>query len=472
MIDIKEHGGLFGGTLNKNKILKTTISLTQPTNPVVNEIWLKTDTVNNVVFYNTLPTNINENDIMIPKSSAELVKKKDIRMGSIQLILDEFNKTIPTDKIMAFDSTYYSIYLRVGQVLKKVGNQFNVIEAYWYNGTDWIRFSVDFQYILAQRVSSNTYYLLDWINGTMHKTETITGATSNMFQKIDYDLRKIMFADITNKKFYIYDYEMNLIETLSFTSLSGAFLLAFDYEKRLLWTGAGTYVYLYDFNGNLLASNSTLGYFSLTSLLYDKETNTIFVSGNGNGSAGQTQALNASTLVLKAILAGSGGYNMNIGYCNNKKSIFITVWSSSSSTATVRIYNKTTYEQEQSFSIICNGSYNPWGAYIDDLTNTLVYSSGSNGVITYKYDILTATLLWKSSGFGNSTFTAERNGDLAGKHTVLDPNGNYYVFTSDTTNYLNLVNVVDKNGVLTGTTVESLFGVPGYSLTNTNLLSY
>lgn len=174
MIDIREHGGIYGGSmdLKGKQAIKVFTQMEEPVPLNVGDIWIQTNKdVDNVIFRDIDPMNSSEGDAVVkignkPKIQVNARDGLDyIGIESDIIIIDYFDlKPIQThspDYIKLWESKFMSIWTTVGAV--KIwdynGNKWEYLQAYYWNGTEW--FSISFNDYLIGIAHANGIKVVD-----------------------------------------------------------------------------------------------------------------------------------------------------------------------------------------------------------------------------------------------------------------------------------------------------------------------
>lgn len=146
--------GLGGGKGAYVEFVKITYSLTEPTNPSLNEIWIKHEgNVNNLYFDDTEPL-VTDNDIFAKVIHREqIAKATEIKKGNTTL--NVVAETLP-DKNLIAKTDYFDVYGNLGLMRVYSNGEGTILNAYQWNGTSWGQFSTDTSEIMVWK-SSNPY---------------------------------------------------------------------------------------------------------------------------------------------------------------------------------------------------------------------------------------------------------------------------------------------------------------------------
>lgn len=175
MIDIREHGGIFGGgvSLKGKKLINFYIQETEPTPKSIGDVWVKTSKILDDVFVNDLPP-INPLNGQVWQSIDRLdyaFKMEEVESfigdGKSEIYLalhtGEFLENIPTDKRLLWENKFLKLYGNLVSI-----SQYNATMSFWqsldgyvYDGSNWNQYSVRLPKIFEDGVEYTPFILLD-----------------------------------------------------------------------------------------------------------------------------------------------------------------------------------------------------------------------------------------------------------------------------------------------------------------------
>lgn len=140
MIDIREHGGMYGGgSGGKIEFPKVTWSLTEPASPKTNDLWIKKDISPGSVLFDDVKPALNAGQAFFRVVDKEQVPKASkIKKGPFTANVTPQTPTAVTpSKIPYVKTDYMDIHGRLGQVYYSDNEE--KLDAFLWDGAKWIR---------------------------------------------------------------------------------------------------------------------------------------------------------------------------------------------------------------------------------------------------------------------------------------------------------------------------------------------
>jgi hypothetical protein len=215
LIDIREHGGVFGGGGGGvERFVNVTASLTPPANPNLYDIWIKTNEQINDIYFEEIQPALSSGQAFIMLGGKKTVRK----VGNYQ----KANKhiTIPTDSVpqsqnLIFESKFLDLYATLMLAKFHNGNDVVLLEAYYWDGTSWKMFSnADaLLFFMLTKASNMSVASLNVINNQMI-AKTADKNLINALFALDKRQRMIYTQQpyVDGKQgFAKYDYQLNFL---------------------------------------------------------------------------------------------------------------------------------------------------------------------------------------------------------------------------------------------------------------------
>lgn len=244
MIDIRDHGGSFGGGGAAAKFVKITSGLIAPTPTEVHEIWIKTDVkLKKLAVVKAVPSLTVNGDTCFKAIASEIVANGPANKGLLSIELD--TPAVPSDKIKVLETTYFDYYSRMEVVYVNVGGTIKTASAYYWNGAEWVQFSfADSSIILTTYNNSANFNGESVIVNptTLEITKRVTGKINHIDNPLlSYNKRGVFYTThIDNKKVRKYDFGLNLVEEYIMPLGSGSPIVsAVDIDNNWFFVGMG-----------------------------------------------------------------------------------------------------------------------------------------------------------------------------------------------------------------------------------------
>lgn len=279
LIDIREHGGVFGGRSATVKFVKVTYSLTEPANPEENEIWIKHEgNVNKLYFQETQPSLVDDDLFIKVIAKEQIAKATQIKQGNKILPVTPETPSINANKIAETD--YFDVYGYLGLVRYYKNGNIDILDAFQrINGT-WKAISAKNSFII-QTLTNDGIKKLTLDGEILVQSNAVNNAS--IYVSANPILNELAVIDPPNK-IKILDLDtLELKRTISF----GASLYCLDYTPDGYFVvadmpGSSNRIYFLDPNGNTVAytnfSNGTVSYWNA---VYDKYgSGLIFIGSN------------------------------------------------------------------------------------------------------------------------------------------------------------------------------------------------
>lgn len=371
MIDIREHGGTFGGKGGKQKFVRVSSGLTPPTPIEQNEIWLKTDkTVGKIFFDEDLPV-LNTNDVYVDIAGKETVIKIGLIEKGNKYVDFPISQTPTKPRILETD--LLDIYASYSIVKILDGSELKLLDAYYWNGTDWKMFS-----------SSNSVMFIGLFGNSKAEiasfntlTDTKISQTSNSVNlgtsfAVNEDAREIYYRQNYvdgGSGFAVFDYDLNFLRTIGAGVIDERSYPYFVKEGLIFYANySDLRLVVYNIQTNQKVREIADSYYSQTSeiwdvdpttkrvaflgkppatsswqgFIYDYETgqklqtvpssNVVLIPNTTDCFVGQgaqnkiRKFTNNGTFVFDINTLGSTGYEFSLS--NDYKDIFVQIWNS------------------------------------------------------------------------------------------------------------------------------------------------
>lgn len=285
MLDLSEHGGIFGSGGPETKFVKVTASTTAPSNPALYDIWLNTTQALGKIFFDETDPTTALNDVLILISGKQTVLKGDISKGGKSI-------TIPTQsssRIKLLETDYLNVHAILGVARQDDGTLTNYIKAYYWDGTQWVQFSDTDSFIFLTLDSSTTKKVSGFTNAVLATNSTIYFNTTLPIC-IDRTLKRIYVFQTSSYKLNIVDLnDLSLISTLTFNATDApgfdASVMAFADNGNIVYINPGTSKKVGIFN---VAQNKTLWTGSISFITSMQEVNAYSLEFNKFIVTGQT----------------------------------------------------------------------------------------------------------------------------------------------------------------------------------------
>lgn len=325
LIDIREHGGVFGGGGGGvERFVNVTAGLTPPPNPQLYDIWIEKDMTIGDVYFEEASSITDPNDISVIIRNKQIVPATTVKKGN-KTINQPAVDTTGLKKI--FDSKYLGIYADYRLVKSIVSGSSEYLKAYYYDGTQWVKFSDAYTimddhilFLNVRNVSGTTWTELVLFDlSTNTKVWSIDKEGYSDIRYLCYNPKEaVVFYPLTNKNKWIFVdiktgqvyLEMNNSSPMSsnviyvpetnlfyaaFTSGSNriiksidingnttdiytvynpnyaiSYLMYSEYYKMIIAVTSGTAYYYTSLDGQPLPSEATTGWYALNASLADQ----------------------------------------------------------------------------------------------------------------------------------------------------------------------------------------------------------
>jgi hypothetical protein len=179
MIDIREHGGMYGGGgAGKIEFVKVTWSLTEPLNPKVNDLWIKKAVAPQSVLFDDVKPTLSAGDAFIRVIDKEQVPKaSEVKKGLNKTnVTPEAPTAVTPSKVPYVQTDFMDIHGRLGQVYYSSSDE--KLDAFLWDGVKWVRISSNSVSLITSFGESGKLKMYD-ISGGLMKTSSVANPNTN-----------------------------------------------------------------------------------------------------------------------------------------------------------------------------------------------------------------------------------------------------------------------------------------------------
>jgi hypothetical protein len=438
MIDIREHGGIFGGRGDDGKYPNITVSLTPPSNPQKYDIWIKDTSYNkiNFLFY-TEPTG-DDGDIKITKSNLKPNLK-----GTIDTKGKKITHTYVPNTIQPkiFDTKYFELFADLSTVYKKEGTNERTLAAYYFDGTSWVQFSFEETEIVG--ADGSKLYAYNYVFGTIRFSQDLGAPVHTMC--ID-KARKLIYVWVANTKtFYKLNFSFGILESYTFPLPTNADLAQVIESKKVAIFVAGNTIQFYDYTTGQKIKEYSTGLFRLYHVMYDEIYDRVIYSGYNNGSPGHCAAINYATNTLyKSVKTGTWG--AGLAFSHDGQYVYFCYSTVAGSTMSIEKYRRNDLTLVSSYQFAGTTSPSPIIADDRGFLYFLNYEvSTVNKVRKYSVNDF-SSFIWEqqiTNGYENPS----RNGTINVKPSAVNGIGEVFIDAINTGSGINRFTIVSGTGI-------------------------
>jgi hypothetical protein len=296
MIDIREHGGMFGGGKGV-KMTKVTASLSEPIEAKEFEVWVKTDVPIGNIFFDviTSETLTTPGEIYIGVSNKQFLPFKDIKVGNKQVNVNKEQSSFPViaeGDLFRVHGTFLNAF-----IVESNGKK--VLDAFYRLNGQWIQFSFGSDLFIAKiRTATSNVYDVQTIDATdltvlFEKKNASSSSHPYLYSIIRYDQERGGWVSYGSPN-SIYDFGMDLeiVQTIARTNANSINANFIEKGGKYYNVNSESTVFtVYDGLSNAVIKNVAISGNSsyLTGgFETNKEKTRLFHIRRGNGTSGAT----------------------------------------------------------------------------------------------------------------------------------------------------------------------------------------